>query len=85
VTTDQQVIHQNTHDYRDPAVRLSGLLDANSTVAIHENRHSGVQAVKGDIGWVSVLAHTTEGPAVVERAIDFEIVAEAIVARTRPL
>jgi hypothetical protein len=60
VTTDLLVIGEIRGDYRDPAVRLSNLLDANLIVPLHESDDSGVLAVKGRIVGVKVLAYSTD-------------------------
>jgi acetyl-CoA/propionyl-CoA carboxylase carboxyl transferase subunit len=60
VTTDQLVIGENTSDYRDPALRLSKLLDANSIAPLHESDDSGVLAVKGSINGMKVFGYGTD-------------------------
>jgi acetyl-CoA/propionyl-CoA carboxylase carboxyl transferase subunit len=60
VTTDQLVLDEGTGDYRDPAVRLSRLLDTNSTEPLHESDGEGVLAVKGRIDGVDVFAYSTD-------------------------
>jgi acetyl-CoA carboxylase carboxyltransferase component len=60
VTTDQLVPDEGTGDYRDPALRLSRLLDANSPVPLHESDDGGVLAMKDRIDGVDVLAYSTD-------------------------
>jgi acetyl-CoA/propionyl-CoA carboxylase carboxyl transferase subunit len=45
---------------RDPIVRLSNLLDANSLEPLHENDDSGVRAVRGNINGDEVFAYCSD-------------------------
>ncbi|WP_354670927.1 carboxyl transferase domain-containing protein [Actinomadura sp. DC4] len=60
MTTDQLVLDEGTGDYRDPALRLSRLLDVNSAVPLHESDDCGVLAMKGRISGVDVRAYSTD-------------------------
>jgi acetyl-CoA/propionyl-CoA carboxylase carboxyl transferase subunit len=60
VTADQLVIGKSRGDFRDPAIRLSNLLDENSIVPLHESDDSGVLAVKGSINGVKVFGYSTD-------------------------
>jgi acetyl-CoA carboxylase carboxyltransferase component len=60
VTADQLVIDEDRGDYRDPAIRLSRLLGANSVVPLYESGDSCVLSVKGSIDGVKVLAYSTD-------------------------
>jgi acetyl-CoA/propionyl-CoA carboxylase carboxyl transferase subunit len=60
VTTDQLVLDEGTGDYRDPALRLSRLLDGNSAVPLHERDDGAVLAMKGRIDGVDVVAYSTD-------------------------
>jgi acetyl-CoA/propionyl-CoA carboxylase carboxyl transferase subunit len=57
---DQAVFTETLADYRDPAVRLSGLLDAGSLTPLHEPCASGVRAVRGRIAGADVFAYCTD-------------------------
>ena len=60
MTTDQLVLDEGAGDYRDPALRLSRLLDANSAVPLHESDDGAVLAMKGRIDGVDVVAYCTD-------------------------
>jgi acetyl-CoA/propionyl-CoA carboxylase carboxyl transferase subunit len=60
VAAGQLLAEETTGDYRDPAIRLSRLLDDNSAVPLHDADDSGVRAVRGRVDGVPVVAFVTD-------------------------
>jgi acetyl-CoA/propionyl-CoA carboxylase carboxyl transferase subunit len=57
---DQAIAVRTAVDHRDPMIRLSGLLDADSLRPLHEPDPSGVRAVRGRIDGADVFAYCTD-------------------------
>jgi acetyl-CoA/propionyl-CoA carboxylase carboxyl transferase subunit len=60
VTAGELLAEETTGDYRDPAIRLSRLLDDDSLTVVHPADDSGVLAVRGRVGGVPTLAYATD-------------------------
>jgi acetyl-CoA/propionyl-CoA carboxylase carboxyl transferase subunit len=72
-------------DHRDPMLRLSGLLDADSLYPLHEHDNSGICAVRGAIEGNTVYAYSTDARVMggAMGAVGCRHIADAISAAAR--